>query len=47
VIPTPENIAIDIWNRLAPRFAANRARLHGVRLYETPDLFVDYFGGTA
>jgi 6-pyruvoyltetrahydropterin/6-carboxytetrahydropterin synthase len=47
VIPTPENIAIDIWNRLAPQFAANRARLHGVRLYETPDLFVDYFGGAA
>ena len=23
VIPTPENIAIDIWNRLAPRFQAN------------------------
>jgi len=46
VIPTPENIAIDIWNRLAPRFQAN-ARLHSVRLYETPDLYVDYFGGTA
>lgn len=47
IIPTPENIAIDIWNRLAPRFEANRARLHGVRLYETADLYVDYFGGGA
>jgi len=47
VIPTPENIAIDIWNRLEPRFAGARGRLHGVRVYETPDLFVDYFGGAA
>ena len=47
VIPTPENIAIDIWSRLEPRFRSVRARLHGVRVYETPDLFVDYFGGAA
>ena len=44
VIPTPENIAIDIWNRLAPQFHGSRGRLHAVRLYETPDLFVEYFG---
>lgn len=44
VIPTAENIAIDIWNRLAPPFEAHHARLHRVRLYETPDVFVDYFG---
>jgi len=47
VIPTPENIAIDIWNRLAPHFNGGSSRLHGVRLYETPDLFVDYRGGAA
>jgi 6-pyruvoyltetrahydropterin/6-carboxytetrahydropterin synthase len=44
VIPTPENIAIDIWNRLRPHFSGARGRLHGVRVYETPDLYVDYFG---
>jgi 6-pyruvoyltetrahydropterin/6-carboxytetrahydropterin synthase len=40
-VPTVENIAIDIWNRLEPRLTP---RLHGVRVYETPDLFVDYYG---
>ena len=43
VIPTPENIARDIWRRIEPHFAG-RGRLHSVRLYETPDLYVDYFG---
>ena len=42
VVPTAENIAADIWNRLAPYFREGRARLHNVRLYETEDLFVDY-----
>ena len=44
VIPTPENIAIDIWNRLRPHLSGARGRLYGVRVYETPDLYVDYFG---
>ncbi|SRR5579862_8855722 len=47
VIPTPENIAIDIWNRLQPRLDGAHGHLHGVRVYETPDLYVDYFGGAA
>ncbi len=41
-IPTSENIAVAIWNRLAP--ALNIAAMHRVRVYETPDLFVDYYG---
>src|SRR6185437_9850194 len=44
VVPTTENIARDIWQRLEPAIAGERRRLHGVRVYETPDLFVDYFG---
>jgi 6-pyruvoyltetrahydropterin/6-carboxytetrahydropterin synthase len=44
VIPTTENIAIEIWNRLEPRINKGRARLSNVRLYETQDLFVDYGG---
>lgn len=44
VIPTPENIARDIWRRIEPHFAGHGRRLHSVRLYETPDLYVDYFG---
>jgi len=41
-IPTTENLAISIWRRLEPKL--NLAELHRVRVYETPDLFVDYYG---
>jgi 6-pyruvoyltetrahydropterin/6-carboxytetrahydropterin synthase len=41
-IPTSENIAIAIWNRLKPKLKL--AELHRVRLYETADLFVDFYG---
>jgi len=41
-IPTTENIAAVIWNLLEPKIT--RGKLHRVRLYETPDLFVDCFG---
>jgi 6-pyruvoyltetrahydropterin/6-carboxytetrahydropterin synthase len=41
-IPTSENIAIAIWQRLEQKL--NVAKLHRVRLYELPDLFVDYYG---
>jgi 6-pyruvoyltetrahydropterin/6-carboxytetrahydropterin synthase len=44
VVPTAENIARDIWQRLAPRLSGDRRRLHAIRVYETPDLYVDYFG---
>jgi 6-pyruvoyltetrahydropterin/6-carboxytetrahydropterin synthase len=41
-IPTTENLAISIWKRLEGKLKI--ARLHRVRVYETPDLFVDFFG---
>lgn len=41
-VPTTENIAIAIWNRLQPKIAG--ARLERVRVYEMPDLFADYCG---
>ncbi len=41
-IPTTENIAIEIWKLLAPKLTLGK--LHRIRLYETPDLFVDYYG---
>lgn len=44
VIPTAENIARDIWRRLAPHLSRPGRKLQLVRLYETPDLFVDYLG---
>ena len=44
VVPTPENIARDIWRRLEPHLNSGRGRLRTVRVYETPDFYVDYFG---
>lgn len=41
-IPTTENLAIAIWNRLSPKLKV--AKLHRIRVYEMPDLFVDYYG---
>lgn len=41
-IPTTENIAISVWKRLEPKLRV--AQLHRVRVYETPDLFVDFYG---
>ncbi len=43
VVPTPENLAVEIWRRLKPCFQAP-ARLRAIRLYETADLWVDYEG---
>ena len=41
-IPTTENLAIAIWKRLEGKLKI--ATLHRVRVYETPDLFVDFYG---
>jgi 6-pyruvoyltetrahydropterin/6-carboxytetrahydropterin synthase len=41
--PTPENIAREIWRRVAPHVNAAGRRLSRVRLYETPDLYVDHW----
>lgn len=44
VVPTAENLAREIWRRLEPELSNGTHRLHTIRVYETPDLFVDYFG---
>jgi 6-pyruvoyltetrahydropterin/6-carboxytetrahydropterin synthase len=49
IVPTAENIAREIWRRLEPHLRGvhpgqTTQRLYSIRLYETPDLFVDYFG---
>jgi len=41
-IPTVENIAVVIWNRLSPKL--NTAKLHRVRVYESDDLYADFLG---
>jgi 6-pyruvoyltetrahydropterin/6-carboxytetrahydropterin synthase len=38
-----ENLAIAIWNELAPHLPAG-AQLHCIKLYETPRIYVEYFG---
>ena len=47
VVPTAENMAIDIWRRLAPHFSGENGKLQRVRLWETDDLYVDYQGEPA
>lgn len=44
IVPTAENVTREIWRRLEPHLRRGRSRLRSVRLYETPDLFVDYCG---
>ena len=45
VVPTVENIAIDIWNRVAPSInGRGRAKLYSVRVHETSELSVEYRG---
>jgi 6-pyruvoyltetrahydropterin/6-carboxytetrahydropterin synthase len=42
LIPTSENLVAWIWDRLVGKVRSGR--LVRLRLYENPDLFVDYFG---
>ena len=41
IVPTTENIARNIWDRLAPLLNTPATSLARVRLFETPDLYVD------
>ncbi len=43
VVPTAENIAVEIWNRLEPHLREG-GRLFSVRLEETAELSVEYRG---
>jgi len=39
-----ENFAMSIWNELKPHIEKSTARLHCVKLVETPRIYVEYFG---
>ncbi len=39
-----ENVAIGIWNELEPHIPEG-VQLHCIKLYETPRIYVEYFGG--
>lgn len=38
-----ENLAIAIWEQLLPHIPA-AVHLHGIKLYETPRIYIEYFG---
>jgi len=39
-----ENLAVGIWEQLKPHLPAG-VQLHAIKLFETPRIFVEYFGG--
>ena len=43
IIPSTENLVIAFWHEIAPYIPAP-ARLHSVRLYETPRNFAEFLG---
>jgi 6-pyruvoyltetrahydropterin/6-carboxytetrahydropterin synthase len=45
ILPSTENVAIKIWEILAPKIIEMGAQLHSIKLYETESNFVEYFGG--
>jgi 6-pyruvoyltetrahydropterin/6-carboxytetrahydropterin synthase len=44
IMPSTENLTIEIWKILAPLVKNLGAELHCVKLYETENNYVEYFG---
>ncbi|MCB0430144.1 MAG: 6-carboxytetrahydropterin synthase [Flavobacteriales bacterium] len=44
IMPSTENLAKAIWNQLEHGIAELGCRLHCIRLHETENNFVEYFG---
>ncbi len=42
LLPSTENFIREIWKQLAPHLQG--CQLHQIRLYETPRIYVDYYG---
>lgn len=45
-LASTENLAIAIWNQLEEEIEKAGAHLHSVRLHETENNYVEYFGNT-
>jgi 6-pyruvoyltetrahydropterin/6-carboxytetrahydropterin synthase len=45
IIPSTENLAIAFWQQIEPRL--KQAKLHCVRLYETPRNYAEFYGPEA
>ncbi len=43
-LASTEVLAVEIWNQLLPHIAKDGVKLHAVKLYETENNFVEYFG---
>lgn len=43
-LASTENLAIAVWEQLLPHITAGGAILHCVKIYETDNNFVEYFG---
>ncbi len=44
-LASTENLVIEFWNILAPQIEKiSNAKLHSLKLYETPRNYVEYFG---
>ena len=43
-LASTENLAIAIWDILWPHINESDAQLHSIKLYETENNFVEYFG---
>ncbi len=39
-----ENFAMSIWNELKPHIEQSGVELHKIKLQETPNIYVEYFG---
>ena len=44
LMPSTENLAIKIWEQLLPHIEAYGCQIHCIKLYETENNFVEYFG---
>jgi 6-pyruvoyltetrahydropterin/6-carboxytetrahydropterin synthase len=46
IMPSTENLAIAIWQKLVPPIEAlgNECKLHSIKLCETENNYVEYFG---
>lgn len=43
-LASTENLAVAVWDILAPLISASGAQLHSIRICETENNFVEYFG---
>jgi 6-pyruvoyltetrahydropterin/6-carboxytetrahydropterin synthase len=44
IMPSTENVAIAIWKELLPHINGLDCKLHCVKLFETENNYVEYFG---